>query len=147
MEPQLTAGQSTCSSVTPLGDSESLCRLSPRFCPTRLFTLLILLSIFLLYLIIHSFEYNYMLCPLSLSNRLLSVRMVLGSPDTYLEEFQIIYVGTSPSRRRNITSWSLKLWPTLCDFLLKSEIKKAGGRVILLWRNLTNTTPQPGDQG
>ena len=59
---------------------------------------------------------------------------------SHVEEFQIIYVDTPPSRR-----WSLSpplLGITFPEWLpsKKYNVKCGRERVILQWRNLTNTT-------
>lgn len=49
-----------------------------------------------------------MFCPVSPSKRSLSAGMALGTPDTHSEEFQIIYVDTSSSKKEEYESVTLK---------------------------------------
>lgn len=69
-----------------------------------------------------------MLCPVSHSNRSLNAMMVLGTSDTSSDEFQIIYVDTSPSRVRSNTSQHFKVWATLATPFQKVLYRKQGGK-------------------
>lgn len=57
-----------------------------------------------------------------------------------MEQFEIIYVATSSSRKSSITPHSLDV-TVHSDFLPRFQCGEVGGRESLQWRDLTSTTP------
>lgn len=57
-----------------------------------------------------------------------------------MEQFKIMYVATSSSRRSSITPHSLGV-TVYSDFLPRSQYGEVAGRESAPWRDLTGTIP------